>query len=79
MEGIKLPDGARLAPICRNSARADGFRQWHGLDALQQQRISQPPGGSMLTIAITLLSTPAVVVLALNLHTPEKEIRHQIE
>src|SRR5581483_11325819 len=33
----------------------------------------------MWTIAITLLSTLAVVVLALNLHTPEKEIRHQVE
>jgi cardiolipin synthase len=33
----------------------------------------------MLTIALTLLITLVLVILALNLHTPEKEIRHQVE
>jgi cardiolipin synthase A/B len=33
----------------------------------------------MWTISITLLVTLVIVVLALNLHTPEKEIRHQVE
>jgi cardiolipin synthase len=33
----------------------------------------------MWTIAITLLATLSFVILALNLHTPEKEIRHQVE
>jgi len=33
----------------------------------------------MLTIGLTLLVTLIVVVLALNLHTPEKEIKHQVE
>jgi cardiolipin synthase A/B len=33
----------------------------------------------MLTIALTLLTTLVVVVLVLNLHTPEKQIRHQVE
>jgi len=32
-----------------------------------------------MTIAITVLVTLAVVILLLNLHTPEKEIRHQVE
>jgi cardiolipin synthase len=33
----------------------------------------------MLTIALTLLTTLVIVVLVLNLHTPEKQIRHQVE
>jgi cardiolipin synthase A/B len=33
----------------------------------------------MWTIAITLLATLGFVILALNLHTPEKQIRHQVE
>src|ERR1700754_499526 len=33
----------------------------------------------MWTVAITLLVTLSVVILMLNLHTPEKEIRHQVE
>ncbi|HEY3784725.1 MAG TPA: phospholipase D-like domain-containing protein [Steroidobacteraceae bacterium] len=33
----------------------------------------------MWTVAITLLVTLTIVILALNLHTPEKEIRHQVE
>src|ERR1700712_1419930 len=32
-----------------------------------------------MTIVITVLVTLAVVILLLNLHTPEKEIRHQVE
>src|SRR3569832_1942414 len=32
-----------------------------------------------MTIAITALVTLAVGILLLNLHTPEKEIRHQVE
>ena len=32
-----------------------------------------------MTIVITVLITLAVVILLLNLHTPEKEIRHQLE
>jgi cardiolipin synthase A/B len=32
-----------------------------------------------MTIVITVLVTLAVVILILNLHTPEKEIRHQVE
>lgn len=32
-----------------------------------------------MTIVITALVTLGVVLLALNLHTPEKEIRHQVE
>ena len=33
----------------------------------------------MWTVAVTLLATLSFVILALNLHTPEKEIRHQVE
>src|SRR5579864_961396 len=33
----------------------------------------------MWTITITLLVTLALVILALNVHTPEKEIKHQVE
>jgi len=32
-----------------------------------------------MTILLTVLATLAVVILLLNLHTPEKEIRHQVE
>jgi cardiolipin synthase A/B len=32
-----------------------------------------------MTIVLTVLITLAVVILLLNLHTPEKEIRHQVE
>jgi hypothetical protein len=32
-----------------------------------------------MTILLTVLATLVVVILALNLHTPEKEIRHQVE
>jgi cardiolipin synthase len=32
-----------------------------------------------MTIVLTVLVTLAVVILLLNLHTPEKEIRHQVE
>jgi cardiolipin synthase len=32
-----------------------------------------------MTIVLTVLITLAVVILLLNLHTPEKEIRHQLE
>jgi cardiolipin synthase len=33
----------------------------------------------MWTIAITVLVTVLIILLALNLHTPEKEIKHQVE
>jgi len=32
-----------------------------------------------MTILLTVLATLVVVILLLNLHTPEKEIRHQVE
>src|SRR4051812_21958341 len=41
--------------------------------------LNNNPGAPMLTIALTLLVTLIAVVLALNLHTPEKEIKHQVE
>jgi cardiolipin synthase len=34
---------------------------------------------STMTILLTVLATLVVVILLLNLHTPEKEIRHQVE
>jgi cardiolipin synthase len=33
----------------------------------------------MITILLTVLTTLGVVILVLNLHTPEKQIRHQVE
>jgi cardiolipin synthase A/B len=33
----------------------------------------------MLTVVVTLVATTLVVILALNLHTPEKTIKHEVE
>ena len=33
----------------------------------------------MWTIALTVLTTLVVVLIVINLHTPEKEIRHQVD
>src|SRR5579859_5923382 len=70
---LSLYQQCRILPV----ARAGASIATQGLRKPLHLRTGQTDK-PMLTVLVTLVVTALVVVLALNLHTPEKTIKHEV-